>query len=264
MGKEIQIKMKSIKEKRKYFMDYLTEMYDILDPSGTNTKMLKDKYDKMSDEEFSKSVEAFFNDESIKGFYLEMVEFERELTLENVFKCAEAKNIPLFEYVATPHINGDVDNAIVTPEPVPDGYIHAKRMQQTLLKKNSGSIRIDERNPKTGQVTGHDKSATTSNVETYSMVATGATQALRELMGPRADNMVAKNEMYNAIQRDGYVSLDELSNNQEDKVALNSLDVYFTMQGFRTNLVHPIDVIPSVDADVQMKKIRKALNNLES
>ena len=245
-------------------MDYLTEFYDILDPSGTNTKMLKDKYDKMSDDEFSKSVEEFFNDDSIKGFYLEMVEFERELSLENVFKCADAKKIPLFEYVATPHINGDVDNAIVTPEPVPVGYIHAKRMQQTLLKKNSGSIRIDERNPKTGQVTGHDKSATTSNVETYSMIATGSVQALRELMGPRADNMTAKNEMYNAIQRDGYVSLDELSNNQEDKVALNSLDVYFTLQGFRTNLVYPIDVIPSIDADIQMKRVRNVLKDLES
>ena len=237
--------MKSIKEKRKYVMDYLIEMYDILDPSGTNTKNLKEKYDKMSDEEFSKEIERFLNDDSVKGFYLEIVEFERDLSLENVFKCAEAKNIPLLEYVATPHINGSTEDAIVTPEPVPVGYIHAKRMQQTLLKKNSGSLKIDDRDPKTGQVRGKDKNAVNSNVETYSLVAAGYNQALRELMGPRADNMRAKNEMYTSISRDGYVSLDELSNNQEDKVAINSLDAYFTLQGFRTNLVYPPEVIPS-------------------
>lgn len=237
--------MKSIKEKRKYFMDYVTKMYDILDPSGTNTKMFKEKYEKMSDDEFSKSVESFLNNDKIKGFYLEVVEFERDLSLENIFKCADALNIPLFERVATPHINGDPDNAIVTPEPVPTGYIHAKRMQQTLLKKNSGSIRIEQRSAKTGQVIGKDKNATNSNVETYSMVATNSINALKEIMGPRADNMVAKNQMYNAINRDGFVSLNELSNKQEDKIALNSLDVYFTMQGFRTNLVFPNDVIPS-------------------
>ena len=65
--------MKSIKEKRKYFMDYVSEMYDILDPSGTNTKMFKEKYEKMSDEEFSKAVESFLNDDKQKGFYLEVV-----------------------------------------------------------------------------------------------------------------------------------------------------------------------------------------------
>ena len=38
-----------------------------------------------------------------------------------------------------------------------------------------------------------------------------------------------------------------LINRQEDKVSLNSLDVYFTMQGLRTNLVYPPEVIPNGD-----------------
>jgi hypothetical protein len=225
----------------------LSNIYDILDPSGSNTKMLHEKYDKMTDEQFSKSVEAFLNDDSKKGFYLEIVEFERDLSLENIFKCAEYMKVPLFEYVALPHINGSTEDAIVTPEPVPVGYIHAKRMQQTLLKKNSGSIEIEDRDPKTGQVARDDKNAMTSNVETYSMVASEAKQALRELMGPRADNQVAKMEMYKMIDQEGFVSLDQLSNNQEDKVAINSLDVYFTIQGFRTNMVYPMNTIPSAN-----------------
>ena len=247
--------MKSIKEKRKYVMDYLTTMYDILDPSGTNSKNLKEKYSKMSDNEFSKEMEMFLNNEEIKGMYLEIVEFERDLTLENIFKCAEFMKVPLFEYVATPHINGDTDNVIVTPEPVPVGYIHAKRTQQTLLKKNTGSLEIDNRDPKTGMVKGEDKNAMTSNVETYSMTATGAKEALKEFLGPRADNSVAKAEMLSSINRNGFVSLKELSNNQVDKMAINSLDVYFTMQGLRTNLVFPNEVIPSTENKRTVKKL---------
>ena len=200
---------------------------------------------KMTNEEFSKSVEDFLNNDKEKGFYLEIVEFERDLTLENIFKCAEYMKIPLFEHVALPHINGSTEDAVVTPEPVPVGYIHAKRMQQTLLKKNSGSIHREKVNAKTGQVTGEDKNAMNSNVETYSMVASDAKYALRELMGPRADNKKAKEEMYRRINQDGYVALSELPNDQRDKVAINSLDTYFTIQGLRTNLVYPLKMIPT-------------------
>jgi len=239
--------MASIKQKRKHVMDELKLMYNELDPSGTNTKRLLDEWGKLSDEEFAKKFEEFLNDDSQKGFYLEIVEFERDLNLSNVLSCAKKLNIPLFEYVALPHINGSTEeDVVVTPEKVPVGYIHPKRMQQLLIKKNTGSISISKRNQKTGQVIGEDKNATNSNVETYSMVATGSTQGLRELMGPRADNMKAKNEMYNAIQRDGFVSLDELSNNQEDKIALNTMDIYFMLQGLRTNLVYPPEVFPNI------------------
>lgn len=241
--------MATIKEKRKYVMDYVCNMYDMLDPSGTNSKIFHEKWDSLSDEEFSKKFEEFLHDDNTKGFYLEIVEFERDVTLENIMKCAKKMNIPLFEYVVLPHINGSLENAIVTPEPVPVGWIHAKRMPQMLLEKNSGSIHTKKRNPFTGQVTGEDKNAVTSDVETYSMTASGATKALQELLGPRADNMVAKNEMYNAISRDGYVSLNELSNNQEDKVAINTLDVYFRMQGLCTNLVYPLGDIPKKEEE---------------
>lgn len=242
--------MATLKQKREYVMDYVCDMYDRLDPSGTNSKMFREKWGSLSDDEFSKKFEEFLHNDQQKGFYLEIVEFERDLTLENVIECAKAMNIPLWERVALPHINGSLENAVVTPEPVPVGFIHAKRMPQMALEKNAGSISINKRNAFSGQVTGDDKNGVTSNVETYSMVASGATNALRELLGPRADNMKAKNQMYNAINRDGYVSLDELPNDPEDKVAINSLDAYFTMQGFRTNLVYKDGSIPRPEEEL--------------
>jgi len=236
--------MRTITEKRKVFMKKLTSVIDILDPSGDNSKLYHNLFDKMSDKEFDKYIKEFFEDED-QNLYLEIVEFERDLTLDNIFKCSEFMKVPLFENVCVPYLTYDMNNIPVTPEPVPVGYIHIKRMQQTILKKNSGSIEIKKRNPKTGQVTNEDKNARNTDVETFSMIALGAEKALSEFMGPKADNMKAKNEMNNQISKNGYTSLEELSNEPEDKVALNTLDVYFAMQGLRTNLVSPMDLFPS-------------------
>ena len=63
--------MKSVKEKRKYVMDYMIDFYDTLDPSGLNSRLFREKYEKMSDNEFAKEFEKFLRDDSKKGFYLE-------------------------------------------------------------------------------------------------------------------------------------------------------------------------------------------------
>ena len=235
--------MTTITERRKKLMKYLCDCMDLLDPTGENSKAYHDLFDNMSDKDFDSYIRKFFADHK-QNLYLEIVEFERDLRIENIKKCADYMKVPLFERVAMPYLSGSTENAPVTPEPVAVGYVHEKRMQQTLLKKNAGSIDIKKRNPKTGQVIGEDKNARNSDVESFSMVAMGADNALRELMGPRADDMQAKNEMYNNIAKDGYVSLKDLTNEPENKVALNSLDTYFYLQGLSTNLVVPLDLTP--------------------
>ena len=112
------------------------------------------------------------------------------------------------------------------------------------MKKSAASIKIDNRNPKTGQVVGEDKNARNSDSEVYSLATLGATQFLRETLGARADDMKAKNEMYAEIAKNGYTSLENLSDSPENKIALNTFDVYFLMQGLRTNMVDRLDNIP--------------------
>jgi hypothetical protein len=236
--------MRTIAQKRKEFMDYITNILNILDPSGDNAKAFHEEWDGYSDKDFDKEVRTFFDDPH-QFLNLQIVEFERDLPMDNIEKCAKFMNIPLYEHVALPHVNGDPQHAVVTPQPVPVGYIHLKRMPQTLLKKNTGSVDIKKRNPKTGQVINEDKNGRNSDVETYALTAMGAKQALKEFMGPRADDMAAKNKMNNDIAKNGYVSLEDLPNDVSNKIALNTLDVYFTMQGLRTNLVSPMRLLPS-------------------
>ena len=233
----------AIKDRRKIFMDYLDSILNTLDPSGANSKLYHEKFDKMSDNQFDSYIKRFFEDDK-QNFYLEIVEYERDLTMENINTCAEMMGVPLYERIAHPYLTGDKENILVSKSEVPVGYIHEKRMPQTLMKKSAASIKIEKRNPKTGQVVGEDKNARNSDSEVYSLATLGAMNALKEFMSARADDMKAKNEMYAAIAKNGYVSLEELSDDPKDKVALSTFDVYFLMQGLRTNMVDRLDNIP--------------------
>lgn len=236
--------MANISEKRKKVMDHLTKVMNLLDPTGQNAKNYQEKFEKMSDQQFDKYFRAFLTDPK-RNFYLEIVEYERDLTIENIEKCAEYMHVPLLERIALPYLTNDPDNVITTPYPVPVGYIHEKRMQQTLMKKSAGSTEIKKRSALTGQVTGEDKNARNSDLETYSLAAIKAMNALQEFMGPRADNQKAKMEMYNDISKNGYVSLLDLDlRDPYNKTALNTFSTYYIMQGIQTNLIGDINKIP--------------------
>ena len=238
--------MADITTKRKKVMDYLKNFYNRLDPTGDNWRIIREKFEPMSDDQFAKWMDRFFKDPK-QNLYLEIVEYERDLKIENIEACANWKKIPLFERVAMPYLTGDPDNVIVTPDPVPVGYIHEKRMPQTLMKKSAGSLDISKRNPVTGQVTGEDKNARQSDQEVYSLVALNAMNALKEFMGPRADDSVARDQMANEIAKNGYVSLKDLSDDPYDKVALNTFNMYFLMMGFSTNLLTPLGELPPTE-----------------
>lgn len=235
--------MKPISERRKKFMAKIDGIFNNLDPSGANTKRYHDLLDPMTDEAFDKWVRAFAKDDKHQ-FYFEIVEYVRDVKYENIEKAAKFLKVPLFERVYLPHINHDLDNITVTPEPVMVGYIHEKRMMQMLSKKNSGSTSIKNRSPLTGTVKDDDKNGRNSDVETYSMLASGAEASLAEFLGPRADDMTAKNQMYSSLAENGYVSLKDLTSDKRNKTSLNTLNIYFLQQGFKTNLIGSGNLLP--------------------
>lgn len=217
-------------------MKTLTTVMNKLDPTGENAKIYHEKLDKMTDAQFDKWAKAFFADEK-QNLYLEVVEYERDISLEQIEDAAKYLGVPLYERVAIPYLNGDPELVTVTPTPVPVGYIHIKRMPQSVHHKNSGSTSIRRRSSKTGQVTGEDKNGRNTDVETYSLSAYGAINTLAEFLGPRADDELRKNQMYSAIEQDGVCYASQLSSTQEDKVAINTLDVYYAGMGMVTNMV---------------------------
>ena len=230
--------MATLKEKRKQFMETLCHTLDILDPTKTNSKRYHEMLDPMSDKDFDEWATDFLNDEK-QQFYLEIIEYDksRELKYDNIDKAAKYLGVPLYERVYVPYINRDPDNIVITPYPVPVGYIHEKRMMQTLEKKNSGSTSIHKRNQLTGQVTGDDKNGRSSDLENTMLISMGLTNCLRELNGPRSDDMVMKNQMQRDISTKGYYRIDESESNVENKTTLNTVNVYLLSMGLSSDLV---------------------------
>lgn len=117
-------------------------------------------------------------------------------------------------------------------------------MQQILSKKNTTSTDISKRSAITNQVVDKDKNARISDQETFSLITINATDSLRELLGGRADDSVMKTEMYSEINKKGYVSLDELTNNPNNKTTLNTVDVHLLGMGIKSDLVTKTLALP--------------------
>lgn len=223
-------------KKRKEMETLIYSVFTALDPSGVNTEKYKSMFSKMSDAQFDKFFKDLFKNED-RYLILDIVDYERTITMDQIENAAKILNVPLMERVAMPFANGDKDNPSITKYEVPVGYLHMKRMQQILSKKNSTSTNISNRSVITGQVVNDDKNARESDQEVFGLVALDANNVLRELLGPRADDMTMKTQMYSEIARKGFVSLDELTDNVENKTTLNTVDMYLCGMGIKSDLV---------------------------
>ena len=222
--------------KRKKMETLIYEVFNKLDPTGTNTNKYRAKFHDMSDAQFDAFFKQFFNNDK-EYLTLDIVEYERGLDIDKIEDAAKVLNIPLFEDLYMPHLTMDKDNVICAKYQCAVGYLNIKRPQQMVHKKNGLSISNNKRSSLTGQVSASDKNGRESDMENSMLLVVGANDILREMNGPRADDMVMKNQMNTAINTNGYVSLDQLENDPSNKTALNTIDVFMLGMGLKTDLV---------------------------
>lgn len=225
-------------EKRKEMEKLIYDFFNAMDKSGTNTKKYKEMFEGMSDAEFDKFFKEFFKDEDAY-LTLDIVDYEHTINMDDLERGSKVLDVPLYERVSLPHISMDKGKVISTPYEVPVGYVHIKRTQQTVAKKNGISTNIDARSALTAQVTGADKNGRESDLENSMLTISGFNEVLRELNGPRSDDMVMKNEMYRDIALNGYTRLDSLTDNVENKTTLNTVNVFLLGMGINSDLVTP-------------------------
>lgn len=222
--------------KRKEMESLIYKFFDAFDKSGKNTKKYKELFSPMSNAQFDKWFKEFFEDENAY-LILDVCDYEHSMTLEDVERAAKVIDIPLFEDVYMPHLTMDKKHVVVTKEPVPVGYLNIKRTQQTVSKKNGLSTDIDKRSALTNQVTGRDKNGRQSDLENSMLISLGLENTLRELNGPRADDMVMKQQMLQDIANNGFVRLDDLESDIENKTTLNTVNVFLLGMGLDSDLV---------------------------
>ena len=212
------------------------KFFDAFDKSKTNSKKYKSLFEPMSEQVFRNWFKGFFEDENAY-LILDIADYVHTVKMEDIERAAKTINIPLFEYVYLPFITMDKNNVVCSKVRCAVGYAHIKRTQQTVAKKNGISTSADIRSAITGQVTGADKNGRESDLENAMLVSMGMTNVLRELNGPRADDLVMKREMLANIARDGYVSLDDLTDDISNKTTLNTVNTYLLGMSIDSDLV---------------------------
>lgn len=231
-------------EKRKKMEELIYKFFDAFDKSGKNTKKYKELFQPMSNTQFDNYFKAFFTDENAY-LILDICDYEYSITLEDIERASKVINVPLFENVYCPHLTMDREHVVVTKEPVPVGYLNIKRTQQTINKKNGISTNIDRRSTLTSQVTGADKNGRESDLENTMLVSMGLENTLRELNGPRSDDMVMKQQMLQDIATNGYVRLQDLDSDVTNKTTLNTVNVFLLGMGLNSDLVTTGLMLPS-------------------
>ena len=163
---ELKRHLKELNYDRAKMERMIYKFFDAFDKSKTNTKKYKALFEPMSDAQFTNYFKKLFANE-YAYLILDIVDYERTVTLSDIEDAAAVIDVPLFEYVSLPHLTMDKENVVVTKEPVPVGYINEKRTQQTVMKKNGISTDISQRSALTNQVTGNDKNGRESDTEGY-------------------------------------------------------------------------------------------------
>ena len=118
--------MAMTKTKRTKMMKLIDDVFLALDPSGANVEKYRNMFDKMSDSQFDSFFKAFFNNPD-EYLILDIIDYERDIKIENIEKAAKIMDVPLFEKVAIPFSNMNKDNPIITKYPVPVGRLHCSQ-----------------------------------------------------------------------------------------------------------------------------------------
>lgn len=229
---------------RKKMEKMIYDFFSAFDKSGSNTQKYKNMFQPMSDTEFKKYFTEFFNNEDAY-LILDIIDYERTISMEDIEDAAKVIDVPLFEYVTLPHLTMDKSKCITTKIPVPVGYINEKRTQQTVMKKNGISTDISERSAIINQVTGKDKNGRESDLENTMLTMLGMHNTLKELNAPRADDSVMKQQMLRDIALNGYTRLEDMEDDILNKTTLNTVDCYFTGMSIKTDLVMRGLMLPS-------------------
>ena len=234
------------KSTRKAMEQLVYDVFSHMDKTGKNTEKFRKLFSSMNDKQFEQYAVNMFNDRRL--FHIFDVErYKIDPQYEDYDDAAKkVLGIDLYEYVAFPHMSEDPKKPFITPRTVPVGYVHIKRLQQMKRKKNSAATDIDHRDMKTGQVSGHDKAARTSDMEVYAMMTYGAKDALKEFMSFRADDPVMKTEAYSRIYNEGYLDMNDLTDDIGNKQTLNTANVYLISMGLLSDLVSPGYILKDV------------------
>ena len=219
------------KAKRQEIEEYILKFYDILDRSGTNSAYYKNLFAGMSDQEFMKLISKKF------PFRFQLKQTVTEPTMSDIVKACDYTGVPLLEEIYLPYLYKDKDGKAVKTEKCFVGYGHIKKVQQMVTKKSKWSFETANRDMKSGRLLGNDKGTGISDREFEGFATLGLYNTMYEFAKPKADALKAKAAMNAAISTKGYVTQDDIPNDDEDSLSRQYIDTYLMSALLESNLL---------------------------
>lgn len=214
------------------------KVMDTLDKSKTNSDYYKEKFARMNNEEFSKFIALKF---PYRFYY---VPFKTEPMMADISNACKILGVPFIEKINMPFMYKNKDGVPVKSLDAYVVYVHHKKVQQFVTKKNGMSVDISDRDMRTGLLLSHDKNGKTSDREMESLAVMGLDRTMEEFGGPKADNMSQKNAMYNTINILGQVSQEDIKQVDSDSLSRNMLNAYLVGALINTNIVNEDYLLP--------------------
>lgn len=237
--------------KRQQAEELIYKVLDALDPQEYNSSYYKAMFAEMTDSEFlefcKRNLPIRFH---TKPFVIEPKMYNIEAALKIL-------GVPLLEKVALPYLYIDKEGNPVWSKEALVIYIHLKKMKQFITKKNSTPTGIDNRDMKTGLLVSFDKGGKTSDREMEALAVMGLDETMKELSTWRADYMDAKSTAYQVISTLGRISEEDVSLEETDSIAKNTLNAYLTSALINTNILNEDYLLPKTLADRHRKIVRE-------
>jgi hypothetical protein len=229
--------MGNFKTARYNFEKKVMDLMHDLDPSGYNENMYQDYFKTLTDEQFKTFVYNLYMKEDFNLFFeMGLLDRKNNLTLKKIKNIAAKRNVDLMEYVEFPYKRPDhPEDPPISNTKIPVIYTVVRPLQQLLEKKNNMSSNTATINSLTGQVTGSSKASTVSNMQTISLITSNQLKTIKEMHGPRSDDLVAKLKMIEKIESDGDYDIDDITIHPGDKQALETMRVMLVGSGFRVS-----------------------------
>lgn len=219
------------KKTREWCEAKIYQVFDILDPTKENSNHYKKVFSKMNNNQFYDFCALNF------PYIFHSKPFEIEPDTAKAAKACDALGIPFLDKLATAYIYVNKDGVPVCTKECLVGPLNHKKVQQFITKKNSMSTDINQRDMKTGLLTGYDKNGKTSDREMESLAANGLYHTMKEFGTYRADSMNAKNLMYNIINTKGEVSQSEVEVDTDDSLSRKLMDTYMIGSLLKSNMI---------------------------
>lgn len=230
--KNIKIPKMSVAQAKKFIYGF----YDVIDRTGTNTKMAKERYNDLSDKAFADIV-------GYGHFPVITKPYEIEPTIEDAVAAVEYVGEKSSSKITLPfmYIDEETGEALISDKEVTVIAVPLNRLQQQITSENASAYSLDARD-KTNQVIGDSKAASFAANEENALIAKGYDATIKELKTIRADHTESKDEAYAQASSSGIMNLPESINDPKNKQTLQYIHhLWLSGLGIAVDYVEDLD-----------------------